>query len=128
MNAPPLWLAVAAGGAIGALCRHAVGTASLRLLGAGFPWGTLAVNVAGSIAMGLAVAWLLTREPQAGAMRAFIVTGLLGGFTTFSAFAFEAVTLWRDKSPGLAAVYVGLSVALSMFGLLAGLSAGKSFT
>jgi CrcB protein len=61
-------------------------------------------------------------------MRAFIVTGLLGAFTTFSAFALEAVTLWRDKSPGLAAAYVGLSVTLSIVGLLAGLSAGKAFT
>jgi CrcB protein len=126
MNAPPLWLAVAFGGALGSLCRYAVGAASLRLLGPNFPWGTLFVNVVGSMAMGLFIAWLVAREPHAPAMRAFIATGVLGGFTTFSAFALEAVTLWRDKSATVAAVYVAASVTLSIIGLVAGLAAGRA--
>ena len=92
MSSPQLWLAVGVGGAIGAMARHAVGAASLRLLGPNFPWGTLTVNVAGSLAMGLFIAWLVAREPHTSVMRAFVATGVLGGFTTFSTFALDVDT------------------------------------
>ena len=128
MNSPHLWLAIGAGGAIGAMARHAVGAISIRLLGPNFPWGTLTVNVVGSAAMGFFIAWLLAREPHASMMRAFVATGVLGGFTTFSAFALDAVTLWRDKSLIVAGAYVAASVLLSVSGLFAGLAAGKAFS
>ncbi len=128
MNAGQIWLAVGLGGALGAMARHGVGLVALRLLGPNFPWGTLSVNVAGGFAMGLFFAWMIAREPQSALMRSFIAVGLLGGFTTFSAFALEAVTLWRDRSAGAAALYVGASVALSIGALLAGMAAGKTFS
>ncbi len=128
MNSPHLWLAIGAGGAIGAMARYAVGAASLRLLGPNFPWGTLAVNVVGSTAMGLFIAWLVAREPHTSMLRAFIATGVLGGFTTFSAFALDAVTLWRDKSLVVAGAYIAASVVLSVSGLFAGLAAGKALS
>ena len=128
MSSPSLWFAVGAGGAIGAMARYGVGTVSLRLLGPNFPWGTLAVNVIGSAAMGLFIAWLVAREPHSSAMRVFIATGVLGGFTTFSTFALDAVTLYREKTLTLAGAYVAASVILSIAGLFAGLAAGKAFS
>ena len=128
MSNPNLWLAIGAGGAIGAMARHGVGALSLRVLGPNFPWGTLTVNVIGSAAMGMFIAWLVAKEPHDNAMRAFIATGVLGGFTTFSTFALDAVTLFREKTLSLAGAYVAASVILSIAGLFAGLAAGKAFS
>jgi CrcB protein len=127
MNALSSWIAVGLGGALGAMARHGVSLAAVRALGPNFPWGTLTVNVAGGFAMGLFAAWMSARDPHALA-RSFVAVGLLGGFTTFSAFALEAVTLWRDRSAGIAATYVLASVLLSIGGLAAGMAAGKSLT
>ncbi len=128
MITPPLWIAIGLGGALGALARHGVIVLSMRILGPSFPWGTLAVNVVGGLLMGLFISWLTAREPHDALLRSFVATGLLGGFTTFSAFALDAVTLWRDRSLTVAALYVAASVALSIAALLAGLSAGKGFS
>ncbi|MEK7266600.1 MAG: fluoride efflux transporter CrcB [Pseudomonadota bacterium] len=128
MNGLPLWLAVGAGGAIGAVARYGVGVLSLRFLGPNFPWGTLTVNVVGSALMGLFIAWLVAKEPHNAAMRVFVATGILGGFTTFSTFALDAMTLYREKTLTLAGAYVAASVILSIAGLLAGLAAGKAFS
>jgi CrcB protein len=128
MSSPQLWLAIGAGGAIGAMARHGVGAISLRLLGPNFPWATLTVNVVGSAMMGLFIAWLVAREPHSSVMRAFVTTGILGAFTTFSTFALDAVTLYRDKSLTIAGAYVAASVILSIAGLFAGLAAGKAFS
>ncbi len=128
MSGAQLWIAVGVGGALGALARHGVGLVALRALGPNFPWGTLTVNVAGGFAMGLFIAWAAAREPQSALLRSFIAAGLLGGFTTFSTFALDAVMLWRDRSAGAAALYVAASVALSIGALLAGMAAGKSFS
>ncbi len=128
MTGGQVWIAIGLGGALGAMARHGVGVASMRLLGPNFPWGTLAVNVAGCFAMGLLIAWLTAREPQSALLRSFAATGVLGGFTTFSAFALEAVTLWRDRSLTIAGVYVLASVALSIASLAAGLAAGKALS
>ena len=80
-------LLVAAGGAIGAALRHLFGLGAIRLFGIGFPFGTLGVNVIGSFLMGALIAWLLFRSEGGGqGLRLFLATGVLGGFTTFSAF------------------------------------------
>ncbi|HBK91398.1 MAG TPA: fluoride efflux transporter CrcB [Parvularcula sp.] len=122
------WIAVGVGGALGAMARHGVGVVAMRALGPNFPWGTLAVNVAGGLAMGLFIAWMTAREPHNALLRSFVAVGLLGGFTTFSSFALEAVTLWRDRSANVAALYVLASVALSIGALLGGIAAGRSFS
>lgn len=121
-----IWLAVAAGGALGAMMRHAVNGAALRFFGPSFPWGTAIANVAGSFAMGLLIAWLAGREPHPAALRAFLAVGLLGAFTTFSTFALDVVTLYREKAIAGAAIYLAGSVILSVCGLMAGLLAGRA--
>jgi CrcB protein len=122
----PLALAlVAAGGALGATLRALAGAAAARLLGLGFPWGTLFVNVVGSALMGLAFALLVERGGP-GRLAPFLTTGLLGGFTTFSAFSLDAVALFERGEAGRAALYVGASVALSIAALTAGLALGRS--
>lgn len=125
----PVLLQIALGGALGAVLRYgAVGLAA-RLLGASFPWGTLAVNVAGSFAMGLAFV-LATSRPELGLQRLapFLMPGLLGGFTTFSAFSLEAVQLIQGERGAAAAAYVAASVGLSLAALFAGLAAGRGWS
>ena len=103
--------AVFVGGGLGALLRYGVGKWTLAWFGAGFPVGTLAVNVAGSLAIGLAIGAL---EGVGQPARLFFVTGVLGGFTTFSAFSLDALTLWQRSQPGTALLYVTLSLVLSL--------------
>lgn len=117
-------LAVASGGALGALARYGAARASVTLLGAAYPWGTLIVNVAGCFAMGLFYFWLEARD--AGALKAFLLVGVLGAFTTFSAFALDAAFLLRERSAGAAALYVVASVALSLGAFAAGAGLGRS--
>ena len=107
-------LLVAAGGALGSVLRYAVSVLMVASLGAGFPWGTLAVNVLGSAAIG-ALAGLGVE----GGWRLLLVTGLLGGFTTFSAFSLETALLW-ERAWWLALVYVLASVALGLAGFALG--------
>ena len=106
---------VAVGGAAGSVLRYLVSVLALAALGGGFPWGTLAVNVAGSAAIG-GVAALGVQDNA----RLLLVTGLLGGFTTFSAFSLEAAQLWH-RAPWLAVLYV----AASLGGGFAGFAAGQ---
>ncbi len=115
----PSFLSVALGGAVGACLRYAVTLGAGRLLGHGFPFGTLLVNVAGSFAMGGLVVVLA----HLGGTRfaPLLMTGLLGGFTTFSAFSLDAVTLWERGQMGLAVAYVGLSVGVSLLALVGGM-------
>jgi CrcB protein len=119
-------LQVALGGALGASARYLTGMAAARLLGPGFPWGTLCVNIAGSFAMGLLAVLLL----QAGGARwaPFLLTGLLGGFTTFSAFSLDLVTLLERGAMAPAAGYVLGSVGLSIAALVAGMSLARGMT
>ncbi len=128
MTGGNLWIAVGLGGAMGAMARYGAGLAALRTLGPNFPWGTLAVNVVGCFVMGLFIVWMAAREPHSAALRAFVATGVLGGFTTFSAFALEAVTLWRDRSLMIAGLYVLGSLLLSFAALGAGIAAGRAFS
>ena len=117
---------VALGGAIGASLRHLSGLAFLRLAGPGYPWGTLFVNVAGSFAMGLLIAWLARRAGTSQELRLFLATGLLGGFTTFSAFSLDFVALWERGAQLAAFWYVLASVVLSIMAIFAGLSLVRS--
>ena len=121
-------LYVALGGAIGASARHLLGGAMLRLAGPGFPYGTISANVIGSFLMGVLVAWLAARSAGDSAMRLFLGVGLLGGFTTFSAFSLDAILMLEKKAYGPFAAYVGGSVLLSLAALLIGLTlARKAF-
>ena len=117
------FLSVALGGAIGASARFAVNLAAARLFGMGFPVGTLCVNVLGSFAMGVLGVVLLDR---ASPLAPFLLSGVLGGFTTFSAFSLDTLMLWERGQPGLALVYVILSVAASLLAVFAGLALGRS--
>ena len=110
-------LQVAAGGAAGAVLRYAVVSQSARLLGTGFPFGTLAVNVLGSFLMGVAVILLANRV----AIAPLFTVGLLGGFTTFSAFSLDVVNLVRNGQIGDSLVYVAASVLCSIAALALGL-------
>ncbi len=114
-------LLVAAGGAAGAALRHLAGMAALRLFGPSFPWGTLAVNIAGSLAMGVLIGLLARASSGGEALRLFLATGVLGGFTTFSAFSLDAVALYQRGAIAAAGGYVAASVALSIAALAAGL-------
>lgn len=125
MKAWSIWLAVACGGAVGAMARHGVSTLAFRLLGPNFPWGTLTVNVIGSAVMGFLIVWLAHRGSNPPALRAFLAVGMLGAFTTFSTFALDVVTLYREKAITMAAAYLGASIILSVGGLFAGLMAGR---
>jgi len=113
---------IAAGGALGAVSRHLVNQAGLRLLGPEFPWGTLAVNVAGSLAVGLLVGWLsLAGRPDATEIRFAFGVGFLGAFTTMSAFALDVVVMAERKMAALALAYAAGTVGLSVLAVLAGL-------
>lgn len=107
-------LLVGAGGAAGSILRYLVSVAATATLGDRFPWGTLAVNIAGSLAIGV-LASLTVQD----AVRLLVVTGLLGGFTTFSAFSLETAQLWQ-RDPRLAMLYVAASVGGGFAGLAAG--------
>ncbi|MDP4032644.1 MAG: fluoride efflux transporter CrcB [Pseudorhodobacter sp.] len=117
---------VALGGAIGACLRYLVNVASLRALGPGFPYATLMVNVAGSFLMGVLVVILAEK----GGLRfaPLLMTGILGGFTTFSAFSLDTISLWERGQSWLSLGYVGASVILSLAALLAGLQLARSLT
>lgn len=115
-------LQVALGGAAGSVARYGVSRAAAAMFGPGFPFGTMIVNIAGSFAMGLLAALLAQR---AGLFAPLLMTGVLGGFTTFSAFSLDAVTLLERGQPGTAAGYVAASVGLSLAALIAGLSLGR---
>ena len=121
-------LHVALGGAFGAALRYQTGRAMTGWLGApamgAFPWSTLAVNAIGSLLMGFLAGWLAMREEPGGGeqLRLLIGLGLLGGFTTFSAFSLELVLLIERGQFAIAGLYAFLSVALGITGLLAGLT------
>lgn len=102
------FLYVALGGALGSMARYAVSLAAVSLLGTAYPWGTLAVNILGSAAIGA-----LAGMGLGGPARLFCITGILGGFTTFSAFSLEVVMLW-ERNHALAAIYLAASLVLSL--------------
>lgn len=111
------------GAGIGGVLRHGANLGCARLCGTAFPWGTLAVNVAGSLAMGLLVGWLAFRgsEGWTQPLRLFLATGVLGGFTTFSAFSLDTVLLFERGDVLAALSYVAASVLVSVLALALGL-------
>ena len=114
------WLLVFIGGGLGSMARHAINRAGLAALGPGFPWWTLTVNVAGSFLIGLLAGLFGSLETGHNA-RLFLITGFLGGFTTFSAFSLDALTLW-ERGQGLqASLYILGSVILSLVAAAVGL-------
>lgn len=113
---------VMAGGAIGAGLRYQLGRGALRLLGPGWPWGTLAANVLGGLVMGLLVGWLAARSASgAEPIRLFVAVGILGGFTTFSAFSLETILMVERGAWLSALAYVLVSVLAAASALALGL-------
>ena len=115
-------LLIGAGGALGAVSRHYVGQLALRTMGGGQPWGTLSVNIAGGLLMGLLVGWLAASErADATSIRFLAAVGFLGGFTTFSAFSLEMVRMLETRAWMTAFAYAAGSVILSVGAVMVGL-------
>ncbi|AGH98826.1 fluoride efflux transporter CrcB [Micavibrio aeruginosavorus] len=115
-------LAIAAGGAIGSVVRHLLNNGVAAFVPSGFPWGILACNVIGSTLMGVLIGVFALSAEASAPWRAFLMVGVLGGFTTFSAFSADTILLWERGAFTQAALYVALSVGLSLAGLVAGLA------
>ena len=113
---------VAAGGALGSVLRYLVGLWTLRSFGPSFPWGTLTVNVTGSFLIGVLAEVIARKFGASAEMRVFLITGILGGYTTFSAFSLDAITLLERGEPVTALIYVASSVLLSALAVFAGLA------
>jgi CrcB protein len=122
MNSTLGYVLVFVGGGLGAAARHWVNRAMLALVGPDYPAGTLVVNIMGSMAMGMLAAWFAFRgETTTAGERLFLTTGVVGGFTTFSAFALDTRVMWERHDVVAALIYVAASVILSILGLVAGL-------
>lgn len=121
-------LLVAVGGGCGAVARYLVGLASVHRFGVGWPVGTVVVNVSGGLLMGLFVGWLAQRSgTDHERIRLLLGVGLLGGFTTFSAFSFETILMIERRAYAEALAYVLVSVLLSITALFAGLMLMRRF-
>lgn len=110
------WIALALAGGLGTVARAGVTTVATRLFGTGFPWGTIAVNALGALAFGVIVGATRSRVALPQGIETILLVGLLGGFTTFSSYAFQAVELWESGQPGLALASV---VASNLLGFVA---------
>lgn len=121
-----LLLLAVAGGALGSGARYLVNAGAAKWLGMAFPWATMIVNILGSFAMGLLVEYVMLRHNGSPELRTFLATGILGGFTTFSAFSLDAATLSDRGDFALAALYVIVSVAVSIAALYAGIAIARS--
>jgi CrcB protein len=121
-------LLVFLGGGFGAALRHGVNILATRLVGTGFPYATIIENVSGSLVMGLLAGYFAFKGDASQPMRLFLATGVLGGYTTFSAFSLDTALLWERGEIALATVYVIGSVALSIAGLVAGLALTRHLT
>ncbi len=119
-------IAVATGGALGASLRYGVMVAMGRLFGVLFPWGTIAVNIIGSLGLGFVISWFAVKYTPPDWLRLFLVVGLAGGFTTFSTFALDLVTLWERKQALTSGAYLIGSVVLSLIALMVGMWLGRS--
>ncbi len=122
------YLIVFAGGGLGAVLRHGVNVLSARWLGLNFPAATLFENATGSLAMGLLAGYFAFKGDASQSWRLFLTTGILGGYTTFSAFSLDVALLYERGEPMLAAIYVTASVVLSIGGLFAGLALVRYFS
>jgi CrcB protein len=122
------FLIVFLGGGLGAALRHGFNLAFSRVLGTAFPYATLWENVSGSLVMGLLVATFAFKSEIPQHMRLFLTTGILGGYTTFSTFSLDTALLYERGELGTAALYVVLSMVLSVGGLFAGMWLVRSMT
>ena len=122
------YLLVFIGGGVGSMLRHGVNVICGRLFGTAFPFGTFTVNITGSIVMGLLAGYFAFKGEASQAWRLFFMTGILGGYTTFSAFSLDSVLLFERGQIGLAAFYIAASVAVSIAGLFAGLALVRYLT
>jgi CrcB protein len=120
-------LLVAVGGALGSVARYLVGMATLRLFGPSFPWGTLTVNIVGSLAIGVFVELIARRFDASMELRLLAVTGFLGGFTTFSAFSLDVISLFERGELLAAGTYVASSIVFSLVAVFVGLALVRSF-
>ena len=116
------YLLVFLGGGLGASLRHAINVGCARVCGTHFPYGTFVINITGSLVMGIIAGYLALKGEASQPWRLFLMTGILGGYTTFSAYSLDAALLYERGEPMLAALYVVGSVALSIVGLFAGLA------
>jgi CrcB protein len=121
------YLLVFLGGGIGASARHGINVAFARWFGTSFPFHTLFENVSGSLLMGLLAGYFMLRGYTSQHLRLFLTTGILGGYTTFSAFSLDAILLWERQQYGMAALYVFISVIASLAGLMIGLAVIRLF-
>jgi CrcB protein len=115
------------GGGLGATLRHFINMVCARSLGTAFPWGTFIINITGSTVMGLIAGYLAFKGEASQPWRLFLMTGILGGYTTFSAFSLDAALLYERGEIGLALLYVLGSVVLAIAGLFAGLALVRHF-
>ena len=116
---------VALGGAIGAVLRYLTNVGAKQAFGPGYPYGTLIVNIVGSFLMGVLVVVLARKGGNH--LAPFLMTGVLGGFTTFSAFSLDTLTIWERGEPVSAFIYVAVSVLVSLAAIVAGLAVARSF-
>ncbi len=119
------WIAIAGGGALGALLRYWSSNATYAWLGRDFPYGTLLVNVVGCLLMGLGTSWLVDRVMLSDEARAFLLVGVLGAFTTFSTFSYETLALFETGAWIKALLNIALSVILCMLAVAAGVLMGR---
>ena len=121
------YLLVFLGGGVGSALRHGVNLAGSRWLGMAFPYSTLTVNIIGSLVMGLLAAFFAFKGEASQSWRLFLTTGMLGGFTTFSAFSLDVAVLYERGDLVLAAFYIMASVFFALAGLFAGLYIMRHF-
>ena len=121
-----LLLLATVGGAIGAGARHLVNIGFVRWLGPEFPWSTVFINIVGSLLMGVVVMAVALRFGGSIELRTFLATGILGGFTTFSAFSLDISTLLGRDEIATALIYIAASVAISLLALYAGLALSRA--
>ncbi|MEE7560739.1 fluoride efflux transporter CrcB [Xanthomonas sp. Kuri4-2] len=123
------WLLVLlamAGGAVGSGLRFAIGASMLRRFGAGFPWGTLTVNLVGSFVAGFLLVWLEARGPESWPWRALLVVGVIGGLTTFSSLMMECLVFARSDRSAMIALYLGLTLVAGLLLVFLGARLGLS--
>ena len=120
-------LVIGCGGAVGALIRYGLGWRITLLAGGGFPWGTLFVNIFGCFLAGLILTLFVTRIPLSDLLRNGLQIGLLGGFTTFSAFSIDAITLFDQGLWLCGLLYIVTTVVVSVLGAYLGMSVGRNF-
>ena len=115
--------AIALGAAVGGVSRYYLSAAVQHRMGSTFPWGTLLINISGSLLLGFLMRFAMATPAISPEMRGFLTTGLCGGYTTFSTFTFETMALFNDGEVGRASAYVAASVALSLLGVYLGAAA-----